>query len=348
MLSLVVITILNDGTMITIAYDKVIPEKTPQKWALGEVVVISSVLGAVACVSSMLLLVFALQTSYGSTASAGFLGHVFGSNPDGESAKYLLYHEVETVMYLKISISDFLTLFSARTRSWFTERRPGYALAVALLVATGSSTLFSVQWDAMFGQGHDYTYMVGLHGYSCLAVWVYCILWFFVQVRARGVRAHAVCACVSVCVCLRCVRACLCVCVYVCRGVLRLTRVMRRGFQDVVKLGTYYMLEKLSPDAARIAAVHAARVTTQLVTDELRMDRTAGGGSHEAPTRSASTLRLRASTVTADVPGGALALARIDRLEAELRRMAADMDVMRAHIAELRGGGGGGGAPHSS
>ena len=36
-LSLVVITILNDGTIITIAYDKVIPENTPQKWDMGEV-----------------------------------------------------------------------------------------------------------------------------------------------------------------------------------------------------------------------------------------------------------------------------------------------------------------------
>ena len=36
-LSLVVITILNDGTIITIAYDKVVPENTPQKWDMGEV-----------------------------------------------------------------------------------------------------------------------------------------------------------------------------------------------------------------------------------------------------------------------------------------------------------------------
>ena len=36
-LSLVVITILNDGTIITIAYDKVIPENRPQKWNMKEV-----------------------------------------------------------------------------------------------------------------------------------------------------------------------------------------------------------------------------------------------------------------------------------------------------------------------
>ena len=36
-IALIVITILNDGTIITIAYDRVIPAKRPQKWALTEV-----------------------------------------------------------------------------------------------------------------------------------------------------------------------------------------------------------------------------------------------------------------------------------------------------------------------
>lgn len=38
-IALIVITILNDGTIITIAYDRVQPEKTPQQWNLTEVCV---------------------------------------------------------------------------------------------------------------------------------------------------------------------------------------------------------------------------------------------------------------------------------------------------------------------
>jgi hypothetical protein len=40
-LSLVVITILNDGTIITIAYDKVIPDTKPQKWDMVEVALLA-------------------------------------------------------------------------------------------------------------------------------------------------------------------------------------------------------------------------------------------------------------------------------------------------------------------
>jgi len=176
-ISLVIITILNDGCMITIAHDKVIPEKRPQRWAMWEVTVVSVVLGAVACLSSMILLVLILKANYGHyklSGSSSTTGLMFGEQG------YVTWMEARTIMYLKISISDFLTLFSARTRVWFWERRPGYALGVACIVATGSSTLLSLFWDKIM-KDQD-SYMKGLSGsYACLSTWAYCIAWFVVQ-----------------------------------------------------------------------------------------------------------------------------------------------------------------------
>ena len=178
-LSLVIITILNDGTMITISHDKVIPEKSPQSWAMFEVTIISIVLSVVACLSSLLLLLALMHTN--ASYPGGFVGAVFGSN----GRDYVIFAEAQTLMYLKISLSDFLTLFSARTRTWFWERRPGYLLGVAALIAMGSSTLLSLFWDDIFSKGD--VYMAGLRSsrYACVAVWVYCILWFLVQDVAK-------------------------------------------------------------------------------------------------------------------------------------------------------------------
>ena len=93
---------------------------------------------------------------------------------------YVTWMEARTIMYLKISISDFLTLFSARTRTWFWERRPGYALGVACIVATGSSTLLSLFWDKIM-KDQD-SYMKGLNkSYACLSTWAYCVAWFVLQ-----------------------------------------------------------------------------------------------------------------------------------------------------------------------
>jgi H+-transporting ATPase len=144
---------------------------------MWEVTVVSVVLGAVACLSSMILLVLILKANYGHyklSGSSSTTGLMFGEQG------YVTWMEARTIMYLKISISDFLTLFSARTRVWFWERRPGYALGVACIVATGSSTLLSLFWDKIM-KDQD-SYMKGLSGsYACLSTWAYCIAWFVVQ-----------------------------------------------------------------------------------------------------------------------------------------------------------------------
>ena len=81
--------------------------------------------------------------------------------------------------YLKVSISDFLTLFAARTRSWFFQRRLGWLLGGAAVIAMTTSTLLSLFWDKIFGGLGPSAYMQGLRfsNGSCITVWIYCIVW---------------------------------------------------------------------------------------------------------------------------------------------------------------------------
>jgi H+-transporting ATPase len=55
-LMLMLITLLNDGTLISVGYDNAIPSQRPDKWNLKVVWLVSVVLGLVACVSSLVLL----------------------------------------------------------------------------------------------------------------------------------------------------------------------------------------------------------------------------------------------------------------------------------------------------
>jgi H+-transporting ATPase len=109
-----------------------------------EVTVVALVLGLVACFSSLILLVVLLHANKSHAGS--FIGAALGS--DGRD--FILWQEVRTMIYLKISLSDFLTLFSARTRIWFWDRRPGFALGIAAVFATTMSTILSLIWDDMF------------------------------------------------------------------------------------------------------------------------------------------------------------------------------------------------------
>ncbi len=63
----------------------------------------------------------------------------------------------------------------------FWERRPGYALTAALVVATGCSTLFSLVWPFP-PDTSKYLNMKPLsHSYAALMVWIYVLLWFVGQ-----------------------------------------------------------------------------------------------------------------------------------------------------------------------
>jgi H+-transporting ATPase len=161
-IALVLITILNDGTIIAIAYDKVIPSNRPEKWRLPYVFATAFVLGGIAVVSSIMLLFMGLNSHH---ANSHF--KYFNLEP-------INYSKVMMMMYLKISLSDFLTVFSARTDGPFWEREPGGKLFIAAIFATTCSTIFALNWP--FEQG-----MTEISPDLCRFVWGYCIFWFFVQ-----------------------------------------------------------------------------------------------------------------------------------------------------------------------
>jgi H+-transporting ATPase len=172
-LALVIITVLNDGCMITISSDRVTPEKKPQKWDMGEIWYIASVLGIVTMIASCILLAYSLQANYLNPGTP--LGILMGSN----GRNFLLFDEVTSVIYLQISINDFLTIFSARTRCWFWERPVGIPLLIAGIFALALSTIFTL-WNFLWGGNLSMASLVNSNG-AVITVWVYAILWWLLQ-----------------------------------------------------------------------------------------------------------------------------------------------------------------------
>jgi len=169
-LLLMLITLLNDGTLISIGYDNVKASPYPEKWTLPVLFIVSLVLGVVACGSSLLLL----------------WGCLDSWNPHGWFAAFGIggvgYRHIVLIIYLKVSISDFLTLFSARCEGPFWETRPAPILMGAGCVALSLSTALAIGWpygvlDGIVVEG------LGRHPnqYLFFWVWFYCILCWFVQ-----------------------------------------------------------------------------------------------------------------------------------------------------------------------
>jgi len=169
-LLLMLITLLNDGTLIAIGYDHVKASQYPETWNLPVRFFISGMLGLVALGSSLLILYGALDSW-----REGCWFQKLGVTAPGVG---LQYGQVTTMVYLKVSVSDFLTLFAARTgEEFFWSRLPSVILLGAAFTALMSSSLIA----AFLPQGTlDGQAILGL-GVLAVYVWIYCVIWFLVQ-----------------------------------------------------------------------------------------------------------------------------------------------------------------------
>ena len=152
-IQVVLLAILNDGAILSIAYDRVRGSSRPVRWDLTEVLTIATVLGLVGLISSLGLL-WLVQ---------GPLGL-----PDAE---------VQTVMYLKLSVAGHLTIFAARTHGPFWSLRPASILVAAVL---GTQVLATI--IATFG------FLMEPIGVAlALLAWAYALVEFLVLDRVKVV-----------------------------------------------------------------------------------------------------------------------------------------------------------------
>jgi H+-transporting ATPase len=148
---IVLIAMINDFSILTIAYDNVRYSNKPEAWDMRFVMGLAAVLGT-----------FAVVRSFGMF----YLGiNVFGLSTD----------VLRTLMYLSLSVGGILTLINARTRGAFWSIRPGRALLIATTGATVAATFIAVYGALMAPLGW---HLAGI-------VWAYSLGMFLVQDRVK-------------------------------------------------------------------------------------------------------------------------------------------------------------------
>lgn len=176
-IAIVIIALLNDGTILSLAYDNVTVSRTPEKWKLTEYLAVALVLGGVSFVSSCTLLLLGLNNLHQADPSLFF--SAFGIST-------FSYGELLTVVWLKVSISDYLTLWAARTNGLFWTRKPGKLLLCAFLGAVTVSTFFSRYWFLTFTADKEYIPdMKRLHWDVILFVWIFSLICFILQEMSK-------------------------------------------------------------------------------------------------------------------------------------------------------------------
>ncbi|CAI9786804.1 unnamed protein product [Fraxinus pennsylvanica] len=155
-----IIAILNDGTIMTISKDKVKPSPLPDSWKLKEIFATGIVLGTYLAVMTVVFF-WAAQES-------DFFPEKFGVRPIKNN-----YHELNSALYLQVSIVSQALIFVTRSRSWSFVERPGLLLIAAFFIAQLIATLIAVYANWGFARIH------GIGWGWAAVIWIYSIVFYF-------------------------------------------------------------------------------------------------------------------------------------------------------------------------
>ena len=119
-LMIVLLALLNDAPIMTIAYDNVKYSNKPEKWDLRIILGIATFLGVLGVIESFFVLYLGLNILN------------------------LSLPVLQSFIYLKLSVAGHLTVFMARTKGHFWEIRPALPLFLAIISTQAIATLITV------------------------------------------------------------------------------------------------------------------------------------------------------------------------------------------------------------
>ena len=143
---IVMLALLNDGAILSIAYDNVIYRNQPEAWNMRVVLGIATVLGLVGPIAA------------------------FGLFYLGDRVLHIGRPQIQTMMYLLLSVAGHLTIFQTRTRGPWWSTRPATILLIAVVGTQAVATMI-----CLFG------FLVAPLWWGWAAmVWAYALAWFLV------------------------------------------------------------------------------------------------------------------------------------------------------------------------
>jgi H+-transporting ATPase len=148
---IVMLALLNDGAILSIAYDNVHYKNRPEAWNMRMVLGVATVLGVIGPLAA------------------------FGLFYLGERIYHLDRAHMQTMMYLMLSVAGHLTIFLTRTRGPFWSIRPARILWAAVLGTQIVATLIAVYGVFMTPLGWGWA----------LFVWGYALIWALLSDRVK-------------------------------------------------------------------------------------------------------------------------------------------------------------------
>lgn len=143
------------------------------QWNIRGLFLVSTIMAFFSCISSLILLYFALTAHRKNSVF-----EAFGLPTD------IPYGKIVMLIYLKVAVSDFLTLFSARTGpKWFWETLPAPLLLTGATISLVATTVIASVFPNQKIDDREVMGLVRGAGGKLwpLWIWIYCIIIFLMQ-----------------------------------------------------------------------------------------------------------------------------------------------------------------------
>ncbi|KAF9478977.1 plasma membrane ATPase [Pholiota conissans] len=160
---ILIIALLNDGTIMTLSVDRVLPSMTPDSWDLAEIFSYAVAYGIYLTASTIALVCIIMETS--------FFQNKFGVQLDSFPVDRN-DPQLHMVVYLQVAIISQALIFVTRSHGFFFMERPSTALMVAFCIAQAISSIIAAYGDWGF------TKIKAISGGWIGIVWVWNIVWF--------------------------------------------------------------------------------------------------------------------------------------------------------------------------
>ncbi|XP_075663902.1 ATPase 10, plasma membrane-type isoform X2 [Castanea sativa] len=154
-----IIAILNDGTIMTISKDRVKPSPMPDSWKLNEIFATGIVIGTYLALVTVLFYWVIVDTT--------FFESLFNLSSLSSNSE-----EVSSAVYLQVSIISQALIFVTRSQGWSFLERPGTLLMCAFVLAQLVATVIAVYANISFAS------ISGIGWGWAGVIWLYSLIFY--------------------------------------------------------------------------------------------------------------------------------------------------------------------------
>jgi len=162
-LMIVLLALLNDAPIMTIAFDNVKVSPSPDRWNMRSTLGISTVLGIIGVISS------------------------FGIFFIGRQLLHLDKEILQSFIYLKLSVAGHLTVFVARTRGHFWSVKPSKSLLLAVIITQIIATFIVVYGFLLPAMGWTLALFVWGYALTAFVITDFLKVWYYKIVDHRRI-----------------------------------------------------------------------------------------------------------------------------------------------------------------